>query len=145
MASVNPYLNFSDRCEEAFNFYHSVFGGDPPQFSRFSEMPSDGADSGEHQMSESEANKIMHVSLPLGDGSVLMGSDRPASMGPVTFGNNAHISVQTKDKDEATRIFDGLAEGGNVTMPLAAMFWGATFGMLTDKFGVQWMVNAEHS
>ncbi|MEM7124685.1 MAG: VOC family protein [Chloroflexota bacterium] len=142
MLSINPYLNFTDQCEEAFNFYHSVFGGDAPEFSRFGEAPSQGE--GDHQMPESEANKIMHASLAIGDGHTLMGSDRPESMGPTTFGNNAHISVQTKDKDEATRVFNGLAEGGNVTMPLADMFWGATFGMVVDKFGVQWMVNSEH-
>ena len=141
MTSINPYLNFSDQCEEAFNFYHSVFGGEAPQFMRFGDGPSDG--DGDHQMPTSEANKIMHVTLAISDGAVIMGSDRPASMGPVTFGNNAHVSVQLTDKAEATRIFNGLAEGGNITMPLADQFWGATFGMLTDKFGVQWMVNAE--
>ena len=140
MTSINPYLNFGGHCEEAFNFYHSVFGGAAPEFSRFNVMPSG---EGEHQMSESDANQIMHVSFPVGDGTVLMGSDRPAAMGPLIFGNNAHISVQLNDKDEATRIFNGLAAGGNVTMPLADQFWGATFGMLTDKFGVQWMINAE--
>ena len=140
MLTINPYLNFTDQCEEAFNFYHSVFGGNPPEFSRFSEMPS--GDGGQ-QMSAEEANKIMHVSYMVADGCVLMGSDRPTSMGPTTFGNNAHISVQTKDKAQATSVFNGLAEGGNVTMPLADMFWGATFGMVVDKYGVQWMVNCE--
>lgn len=141
MISISPYLNFTSECEEAFNFYHSVFGGQAPTFSRFSEMPSG---DGDHQMSTEEANLIMHVSYAIGDEFTLMGSDRPAQMGPVTFGNNAHISVQTKDKAEATSVFNGLSEGGNITMPLADMFWGATFGMLVDKYGVQWMINCEN-
>ena len=140
MASINPYLNFSGTCEEAFHFYHGVFGGDPPAFSRFSEMPVEG--DGEHQMSEAEANLIMHASLAISD-SVLMGSDRPTAMGPTTSGNNVHVSVMTTGKEETTRIFNGLAEGGTVTMPLDEMFWGAMFGMLIDKYGVQWMVNGE--
>lgn len=140
MVTINPYLNFAGECEEAFNRYHSIFGGEAPVFSRFSEVPSDG----DHQMPADEAKKIMHVSYAIGENSILMGSDRPAPMGPVTLGNNAHISVQTKDKEEATRIFNALAEGGEITMPLAEQFWGATFGMLTDKYGIQWMINSEH-
>lgn len=140
MLSISPYLNFSGQCEEAFNFYHSVFGGNAPEFSRFSEMPTgDGP-----PMPTEQANQIMHVSLPVGDGFTLMGSDRPPSMGPTEFGNNAHISVQTKDKAQAASVFNGLAEGGNITMPLADMFWGATFGMVVDKYGVQWMINCEN-
>ena len=97
----------------------------------------------ENQMSEAEANLIMHVSLPISEETTLMGSDRPSWMGPVTPGDNVYISVGTKGDQETTQIFNGLAEGGQVVMPLDDMFWGAKYGMLVDKFGVQWMVNGE--
>ena len=142
MTAVNPYLNFSGNCEEAFTFYHSVFGGEPLHFMRFSEMPSEGDD--DHQMSAEAANLIMHVALPIGD-TMLMGSDRPASMGPTEHGNGYYISVQVKGHEEAHRIFDALAEDGTIGMPMGEMFWGAVYGMLTDKFGIQWMVNGEHA
>ncbi|HEY5578455.1 MAG TPA: VOC family protein [Acidimicrobiia bacterium] len=135
MASIHPYLNFSGNCEEAFRFYRSVFGGELSDLNRFSEAPS------ELPSPESEADKIMHVSLPIGDGQVLMGSDRPASMGPTTAGDNMHVSVSPDSAEEARRIFDGLSEGGRVTMPFERAFWGADFGMCTDKFGINWMVN----
>lgn len=138
MAVINPYLNFSGNCEEAFNFYKAVFGGEFDDLQRFKETPSEG------HVSESEGEKIMHVSLPIGRGTILMGSDRPHGMGQTVQGNNFNISIQTKSAAETSRIFNGLSAGGQVTMPLQETFWGATFGMLTDKFGVQWMVNQEH-
>ena len=88
---------------------------------------------------------IMHFALPIGHGSVLMGSDRPQTMGPTTVGDNVHISIHPESEAEAKRIFDGLSAGGQVNMPLQETFGGATFGMLADKFGVHWMVNFEHS
>jgi PhnB protein len=137
MAALNPYLNFGGTCEAAFNFYKTVFGGEFSSFQRFNEVSS----AGEHT---ADGNLIMHVTLPIGDGTVLMGSDRPSVMGPVTAGNNVHISVQTKGQAETERIFNGLTDGGEVLMPLQETFWSAAFGMLTDKFGIQWMVNSEH-
>ncbi|MGH2704513.1 MAG: VOC family protein [Actinomycetota bacterium] len=135
MAKVNPYLNFSGNCEEAFEFYRSVFGGEFSTLSRFSEMPA-GAPS-----PEPDGNKIMHVSLPLGEGQVLMGSDRPGSMGPAVNGNAMSVSVSPTSSEEAATIFKGLSEGGEITMPLDKMFWGAEYGACSDRFGVQWMVN----
>lgn len=134
MAAVNPYLHFGGNCEEAFKFYHSVFGGEAPTFSRFKEAPQT-----EHT-SESEGELIMHVDLRIGE-TVLMGSDRPGAMGPNVAGNNFSVSVLPESEEEATRIFEGLAAGGEITMPLQKTFWEATFGMLTDKFGIHWMVN----
>jgi PhnB protein len=137
MAQINPYLNFSDNCEEAFTFYHAVFGGEAPQFMRFGDVP------GEAEMPSQAGAKIMHVALPISSETILMGSDRPAEMGPVTVGDNVQISIQTESEEETQRIFNGLAAGGQVTMPLQDTFWGATFGMLTDKYGIHWMVNYE--
>ena len=138
MATVNPYLNFGGNCEEAFNFYRSVFDQDFLTLMRFKEVPP------EYQMGESEAKKIMPGLSPLGRGTLLMGSDRPASMGPTTTGDNYAIAISTDSKEEATRLFNGLSAGGEVTMPLEEAFWGSYFGMLTDKFGIQWMVGYDY-
>jgi PhnB protein len=139
MKAVNPYLNFSGNCEEAFNFYRSIFGGEFATVMRFKDVPA------EYQMDASEGEKIMHVALPIGQGTVLMGSDRPAAMGPTTPGDNSSISVSTGSEAEATRVFNGLSAGGQVTMPLEKAFWGSYFGMLTDRFGIQWMVSYDHN
>lgn len=133
MAEVNPYLNFSGNCEEAFTFYQAVFGGEL-FISRFSEMPPDDS-------FEVDGNLIMHVSLPLGEGQVLMGSDRPDGMGPTTPGDNVQVSIGPATSEEGKRIFDALAEGGTVSMPYQATFWGADYGSLVDRFGIHWMVN----
>lgn len=137
MATINPYLNFNGNCEDAFNFYKAVFGGEFLDLQRFKDAPPEG------EIPEAEAERIMHISLPIGDGSILMGSDSPSSMGKVTEGNNVQISIQTEDDEETDRLFNGLSEGGQVIMPLQEMFWGARFGMLIDNFGFQWMVNQE--
>ena len=140
MPFLNVYLNYNGNCEEAFNHYKSVFGGEFSMFSRFSDMPS-----GEEPMPASEADKILHVSLPVGTaGCVLMGSDCPPSFTNGIQGNLFNVSINADSKEEADRLFSALSEGGNVGMPIANMFWGAYFGMCTDKFGVQWMVNYDY-
>ena len=144
MKAVNPYLNFSDNCKEAFNFYKSVFGGEFVTVMRFKEVPAEEMDEG-HQMPESEGEKIMHVALPIGQETMLMGSDVPAAMGSVTTGNNFAISISTDSEAEADNLFNGLSAGGQVTMPLGKVFWGDYFGMLTDKFGVQWMISYDYN
>lgn len=140
MAFLNVYLNFNGNCEAAFNHYKSVFGGEFDTFSRFGDMPSD-----EQPLPESEANKILHVSLPVGSaGCVLMGSDCPPSFPNGVQGNLFNVSIATDSKEEADRLFSSLSAGGKVNMPIADTFWGAYFGMFTDKFGVQWMVNYDY-
>jgi len=136
MAIVNPYLNFPGNTEEAFNFYKSVFGGEFAMLIRFKDSPEAG------RVPEAEKEMIMHIALPFGKGNVLMGTDALESMGhKVTPGSNFHLSVHTESEAEATKIFNALAEGGKVTVPLANMPWGAFFGMLNDKFDIQWMVS----
>lgn len=139
MATINPYLNFSGNCEEALNFYKSVFGGEFLDLQRFKDVPA------EAQLPAEEGEWVMHVSLPIGKGTVLMGSDSPSSMGKVINGNNYHISIQTDSQAETDRLFNGLSAGGQVTIPLQETFWGARFGMFVDKFGIQWMVNQDIS
>lgn len=136
MTIINAYLNFNGNCEEVFNFYASVFGGQTPTFSRFKEFHSEG-------MSDdlSEGEKIMHVALPIGNGTVLMGSDTVAAMGEVTFGDNFSLSLQVDSQVEADNFYEQLSAGGEATMPLDHAPWGDYFGMLTDKFGIQWMIN----
>lgn len=138
MAAVNPYLNFNGNAEEAFNFYKAVFGKEFSTIVRFKDM-----DSGQAQ-SETDGNKIMHVSLPISSETILMASDVPSGYPAVTGGNNMNISVNTESEEEARKIFDGLSSGGKIIMVLDKTFWGALFGMFTDKFGVQWMVNYDY-
>ena len=135
MATLHPYLHFDGKTEAAFNFYKSVFGGEFSAVQRYSEMPPD------IPSPESDVKKIMHISLPIGKGSVLMGSDRPSSLGPGTRGDNFFISIQTDTEAEAKKLFQSLSEGGKITMPLDKAFWGDLFGMLIDRFSVQWMVS----
>ena len=144
MKAVNPYLNFSDNCEEAFEFYKSVFGGEFLTVMRFKDVPAEALDES-HQLPASEAEKIMHVALPIGQGTILMGSDVPEAMGAVTTGTNFFISISAESEAEATELFNKLSAGGQVSMPLEKAFWGDYFGMLTDKFGVQWMVSYDYN
>lgn len=136
MAAVNAYLNFQGNTEEAFNFYRSVFGGELLHLQRFKDTPHG------DKMSAEDREKIMHVALLIGQGTMIMGTDTLESMGQsLTLGNNISLAVSPDSEVDATRIFNGLSTGGKVTMPLEKAFWGAYFGMLTDKFGIQWMVN----
>lgn len=142
MASINPYLIFNGNCEEAFLFYQSVFGGEFPYVGKFSDMP---AGDSSPTLSEEDANKIMHISLPIGKDSVLMGSDSNSASGQVVFGGNISISINTESKEEADKLFNGLSAGGNPFMPMNKTFWGAYFGMFVDKFGINWMVNFDEN
>lgn len=138
-ARVCVYLNFPGNTEEAFNFYKSVFR---TEFSgkgiqRFGDLPTAPS---HPPMAETVKNKILHIELPLIGNHVLMASDAPKEMGfTVTMGNNMHIQLELESREETTRLFEGLSAGGNITMPLQDMFWGAYFGSLTDKFGINWM------
>ena len=142
MATINPHINFNGNAEEAFNFYKSVFGGEFEYIGKFKDMP---PAEGQPTVSEADAEKIMHVSLPIGNGSLLFGSDTSEEFGGnVTLGNNFSISINADNKEEADKLFNGLSEGGNIKMPLSDTFWGAYFGMFVDKFGINWMVNFDY-
>ena len=139
MASINPYLTFNGNCEAAFNFYKSVFGGEFPYIGKFKDMP---PQEGQKAMSAADGEKIMHVSLPISRETALMGSDIGGEWSAgYTPGNNFSISINALSKEEADKLFNGLSAGGKVTMPMNKTFWGAYFGMFTDKFGINWMVN----
>lgn len=143
MASINPYLIFNGNCEEAFLFYKSVFGGEFPYMGKFGEMPPSD-DSNSQPLPPEDANRIMHVSLPIGN-TILMGSDSNSQSGDVAMGANVSISINTESREEADRLFNGLSAGGNPFMPMSDTFWGAYFGMFVDKFGIHWMVNFDEN
>jgi PhnB protein len=137
MATTNTYLNFNGNCESAFNFYKSVFGVEFTYIGRFGEMP----ETEEYKVPEADKGKVMHVSLPIGS-SILMGSDCGGEWAPIFVqGNNFAVSVSADSKEEADKIFNALAVAGKITMPLANTFWGDYFGMLTDQFGINWMMS----
>ncbi len=137
MASLNPYIHFNGNAEEAFTFYKSVFGGEFVSLTRFKDMQFEGAPN-----FEKEADKIMHVSLPIGKHSLLMGSDTPEMMGKHNeMETRSKISVNADSKEEAKHLFDGLSAGGQVEMPMEDSPWGSYFGMFRDKFGIEWMIS----
>ncbi len=136
MALINPHINFNGNAEEAFNFYKSVFGGEFAKIIRFKDISSP-----EYPVAENEANKIMHIALPIGE-NILMANDVPESMGQVNENENrSKISISTKSREEADKLFSGLSAGGNIEVPISDSPWGSYFGMFRDKFGIEWMVD----
>jgi PhnB protein len=134
MKAINITILFDGQAEAAFNFYKSVFGGDFSIVQRMKDMPD------APPMSADEREKILHMAFPIGS-AVLMGMDMPTGRGTVNTGNNFMVTLDTSSEEETTRLFNGLSEGGTVMMPVEHQFWGAFFGMLTDKFGIQWMLS----
>jgi PhnB protein len=140
--SISPYLTFNGNCEEAFNFYKSVFGGNFGYIGRFKDMPpTDGK-----PIPEAAGNMIMHISLPINKDVALMGSDSSDEWGHATIvGNNFNISINAASQAEADRLYKGLSAGGSPFMPMSKTFWGSYFGMLKDKFDIQWMVSFDEN
>ena len=137
MALINPYIHFNGNAEEAFTFYKSVFGGEFAKMIRYKDLSGP-----EHPIAENDANRLMHISLPIGKTNVLMGSDVLEMMGRVTENDNRNtIAISAESREEADKLFNGLSEGGKIEMPLADGPLEAYFGMFTDKFGIQWMFN----
>lgn len=129
-AQLNPYLSFKDNARQAMEFYRSVFGGELTM-NTFKEF---------HASDDpKEDNKIMHSMLKA-DNVVFMAADTPNRM-KYTPGSSISLSLSGDDQARLTGYFNKLAAGGRITMPLEKAAWGDTFGMCTDKFGVQWMVN----
>lgn len=136
MALINPHINFNGNAEEAFHFYKSVFGGEFAKMMRFKDMSNP-----EFPMAEHEANKIMHIALPIGQ-NVLMGNDVPEFLGKTNENENrSKISIGAESREEADKLFNGLSAGGNIEFPLGESPWGSYFGMFRDKYGIEWMVD----
>jgi len=139
MALINPYIQFNGNAEEAFGFYKSVFGGEFVKLMRYQDLSSP-----EHPIAEIDANRLMHVALPIGKSNVLLGSDVLEMMGHVTETDNRNtISITAESRHEADTLFHGLSAGGRIEMPMADGPLGAYFGMFADKYGVQWMVHVD--
>ncbi|MCF1421521.1 MULTISPECIES: VOC family protein [Mangrovimonas] len=137
MAQINPYIHFNGNAEEAFTFYKSVFGGDFAMVIRFKDLPNS-----EHPIPESEAEKIMHIALPIGETDLLMASDTPEFMGKHNENETrSKISISADSKEEADQLFNGLSAGGTIEVPISDSPWGSYFGMLRDKYGIEWMVD----
>jgi PhnB protein len=138
MATINPHINFNGNAEEAFNFYKSVFGGEFSKIVRFKELASE-----EFPIPAHEENKLMHISLPIGN-CKLMGNDVPEFMGRTNENENrSKIVISVDSKEEADKLFNGLSAGGQVEMPIDDSPWGTYFGMFRDKYGIEWMVEFE--
>jgi PhnB protein len=136
MKKAHPYLNFKGTTEAAFDFYRNVFGVDYLQVVRF-------RDFGDNPMgiAEADLDKIAHIAIPLGDDTMLMGTDVVDSM-PATFntGNNFYIMIEAESSEEATSIFERLSDGGAVEMPLQQVEWAELYGICRDRFETQWMI-----
>lgn len=137
MPHINPHINFNGNAEEAFHFYRSVFGGEFAKIIRFKELATPG-----FQIPEKEANKIMHIALPIGQHNVLMGNDVPSILGKVNeMEHRSKISITAESKEEADQLFRGLSAGGQVEMPIGDSPWGSYFAMFRDKYGIEWMID----
>ncbi len=140
MTIINPYLTFDGNCEEAFNFYKSVFGGEFSSLNRYSELPE--KDSSK-KMPQELKNKIMHIAIPIGK-CLLMGCDNGGEWKiELIKGNNFAISIQVDSKEELDRVFNSLSDNGNISMPISLTFWNAYFAIVDDKFGISWMISYE--
>ena len=136
MALINPHINFNGNAEEAFNFYKSVFGGEFAKVMRFKDLSST-----EFPVAENEANKIMHIALPIGK-NVLMANDVPEFMGRTNENENrSKISISAESRDEADKLFYGLSAGGQIEGPIGDSPWGSYFGCFRDKYGIEWIVD----
>jgi PhnB protein len=136
MANINPHVNFNGNAEEAFNFYKSVFGGEFGKIIRFKDLAGAG-----FPMDEKEENKIMHITLLIGN-SMLMANDVPEIMGRTNERENrSKIVITAESKEEADKLFNGLSEGGEIEMPISDSPWGTYFGMFRDKYGIEWMID----
>jgi len=138
MANINPHINFNGNAEEAFNFYKSVFGGEFTKIMRFKDLSSP-----EWPVPENEANKIMHIALPIGK-TFLMANDVPEHMGRTNENENrSKIFIMAESREEADRLFNGLSAGGTIEGQMGDSPWGTYFGMFRDKYGIEWMVEFE--
>jgi len=136
MALINPHINFNGNAEEAFEFYKSVFGGEFSKVVRLKDLAS-----ADFEVAANDADKIMHIALPIGKNNRLIGNDVPEFLGRVDENENrSKISISAESKDEADHLFNGLSVGGSIEVPMNDSPWGSYFGMFRDKYGIEWIV-----
>ena len=133
MTGVKPYITFLGNCEEAINFYKEKLSGEILFVQRYGESPMKGM---------GPDNAIMHCTIKIGD-SHIMASDNLSKEHPTTVGNNISLAIGSKDASEAESMFEKMSDGANIVMPIQETFWAERFGMLTDKFGINWMFNCD--
>jgi PhnB protein len=137
MLGIKPYISFKGNCEEAINFYKDRLGAEVLFSQTYGDSPMS------DQVTDENKNKIMHTSIKIGD-SVIMACDNVfGDQNPTTIGNNISLAIGGNDVTAADGMFDKLADGGTITMPMQETFWAERFGMLTDKFGINWMFNID--
>lgn len=134
MKSLNPYINFSGKCKEALQFYKECFNGEIVALNTFAEYP--------EEIPEEVKSKIMHAEFKAEEIHFMATDGMPNNKNII--GNNITLSIQITDEEEQTKIFNFLAKNGTVTMPLENTFWGARFGMLTDQYDINWMLNCQN-
>jgi PhnB protein len=130
---ITPYLYFNGNCEEALNFYSEVFSGILDRIERYATAPM--------PVPEDYKNKVMHARLSMGNDSLMFCDVFPGES--IRTSGNIELTILPTSEEEARSIFNRLAEGGNIVMPLEMQFWGALYGKVQDKFGIKWMVNYE--
>jgi len=136
MALINPHINFNGNAEEAFTFYKAAFGGEFSSVVRLKDISSP-----ENPVSENDANKLMHIALPIGN-NMLLGNDIPEAMGRVNEQENrSKITISADSREEADKLYNLLSAGGNIEVPIGDSPWGSYFAMFRDKFGIEWMVD----
>ncbi|ALM48872.1 glyoxalase [Flavobacterium psychrophilum] len=136
MRAINPWINFNGNAEEAFHFYKSVFGGEFTKVIRFKDLAS-----AEFPVPASEADKIMHIALPIGKQNILIANDVPEFMGRVSENENrSKIAIAAESREEADQLFNGLSAGGDVEGPIGDSPWGTYAGMFRDKYGIEWII-----
>lgn len=138
MITVNPYLYFKGDCEEAFNFYKSVFEVEFKYIGRYKDVPQ-----AEKHIFHEQDNKIMHVSLPISNQITLMGADNTEVHKGNISNNNFSLSITSDSKKEADKLFQKLSEGGKIKLAMNETFWGSYYGIVNDKFGVNWKISFE--
>jgi PhnB protein len=135
MTKLNPYLFFNGNCEEAFNFYKSVFRREFKYLGRYKDVPNT-----DRQIFKENDEKIMHVTLPISEHTNLMGSDNTESYGDMESNNNFALYINTDSKDEADRLFNELSVGGQIKVSMTETFWGSYYGIFKDRFGINWKI-----
>lgn len=136
MRAINTWINFNGNAEEAFTFYQSVFGGEFAKIIRFKDLAS-----AEFSIADNEANKLMHIALPVGKNNVLIGNDVPEFMGRVNENENrSKISISAESREEADKLFNRLSAGGDVEGPMGDSPWGTYAGMFRDQYGIEWII-----
>ena len=138
MITVNPYLYFKGDCEEAFNFYKSVFEVEFKYIGRYKDVPQ-----AEKHIFHEQDNKIMHVSLPISNQITLMGADNTEVHKGNISNNNFSLSITSDSKKEADKLFQKLSEGGKIKLAMNETFWASYYGIVNDKFGVNWKISFE--